>query len=54
MDEDGKLLGEDYYPNGINADAAWRKLEPDEIPDEWFKLAELSQRGAHRIAHEAG
>jgi hypothetical protein len=40
--DDGKLLGEEFYPCGINGDHAWRKLEADEVPDQWYSLVELS------------
>jgi hypothetical protein len=43
VDEDSKLLGEDFYTNGQANMANWRKLSADEIPQEWFDLVKLSQ-----------
>lgn len=43
MDEQSKLLGEDFYSSGMAQDDAWRRLEPDEIPADWYRLVELSK-----------
>jgi len=42
VDEDSKLLGEDFYTNGMANEGAWRKLEADEIPQDWYDLVKLS------------
>jgi hypothetical protein len=42
VDEDSKLLGEDFYTSGMAREGAWRKLADDEIPQDWFALMELA------------
>jgi hypothetical protein len=42
VDQDSKLLGEDFYTNGAANDGAWRKLAPEEIPQDWYDLVKLS------------
>jgi hypothetical protein len=43
LDDDSKLLGEEFYTNGAGNPNSVRKLEPAEIPAEWYKLVELSK-----------
>jgi hypothetical protein len=43
VDENSKLLGEDFYTNGMANESAWRKLELEEIPDDWYALVKLSK-----------
>jgi len=42
LDENSKLLGEDFYTNGMANDDAWRKLSREEIPQDWYDLVKLS------------
>ena len=42
VDENSKLLGEDFYTSGMAREGAFRKLEPHEIPDDWYALVKLS------------
>jgi hypothetical protein len=43
VDENSKLLGEDFYTSGMGREGAFRKLEPHEIPDDWYALVKLSK-----------
>ena len=43
VDDDSKLLGEDFYTSGMARAGAFRKLEDHEIPDDWYALAKLSK-----------
>lgn len=43
VDENSKLLGEDFYTSGMARDGAFRKLERHEIPDDWYALVKLSK-----------
>jgi hypothetical protein len=43
VDENSKLLGEDFYTSGMAREGAFRKLEHHEIPDDWYSLVKLSQ-----------
>jgi hypothetical protein len=43
VDENSKLLGEDFYTSGMGREGAFRKLERHEIPDDWYALVKLSQ-----------
>jgi hypothetical protein len=43
VDENSKLLGEDFYTSGMAREGAFRKLEPHEIPADWYALVKLSQ-----------
>jgi hypothetical protein len=43
VDENSKLLGEDFYTSGMAGEGAFRKLELHEIPDDWYALVELSR-----------
>ena len=42
VDENSKLLGEDFYTSGMAHEGAFRKLERHEIPDDWYALVKLS------------
>ena len=42
VDDDSKLLGEDFYTSGMAREGAFRKLERHEIPDDWYALVKLS------------
>jgi hypothetical protein len=43
VDENSKLLGEDFYTSGMAREGAFRKLERHEIPDDWYALVKLSK-----------
>jgi hypothetical protein len=43
FDDDSKLLGEEFYTNGAANPNALRKLEPSEIPEDWYALLKLSK-----------
>jgi hypothetical protein len=43
VDENSKLLGEDFYTSGMAREGAFRKLEGHEIPDDWYALVKLSK-----------
>jgi hypothetical protein len=43
MDADSKLLGEEFYTSGSGNPDALRKLEPSEIPEDWYALVKLSR-----------
>jgi hypothetical protein len=43
VDENSKLLGEDFYTSGMAREGAFRKLEGHEIPEDWYALVKLSK-----------
>jgi hypothetical protein len=43
VDDDPKLLGEEFYTNGAGNPNALRKLEPSEIPEDRCALVKLSK-----------
>ena len=43
VDENSKLLGEDFYVIGQANKQSWRKLQPHEIPEDWYALVKLSR-----------
>jgi hypothetical protein len=43
VDDNSKLLGEDFYTSGMAREGAFRKLEHHEIPDDWYALVKLSK-----------
>ena len=43
MDENSKLLGEDFYVTGQENPQAWRKLAPHEVHEDWYALVRLSK-----------
>lgn len=43
LDDDSMLLGEEFYTSGAGAPHSVRRLEPGEIPDDWYTLVGLSK-----------
>jgi hypothetical protein len=43
VDADSKLLGEEFYTSGSGNPDTLRKLEPSEIPEDWYALVKLSR-----------
>lgn len=43
VDENSKILGEDFYVVGQSNPDLWRKLEPHEIPEDWYTLQEVAR-----------
>ncbi|MDG2004731.1 MAG: hypothetical protein P8J20_15525 [Novosphingobium sp.] len=43
MDENANILGEDFYISGSARDGAWRKLAPEEVPEQWHTLVAVAQ-----------
>jgi hypothetical protein len=43
LDDDSKLLGEEFYTNGGTGPNSLRKLEPHEVPEDWYALVKLSK-----------
>lgn len=43
VDADSKLLGEEFYTSGSGNPKALRKLEPAEIPEDWYALVKLAK-----------